>query len=71
MNIRTILKNASQVLFTDDEFFNKDVTGVKSLEDIKEIISIKGKLVRGDYYSNKVCYKLTGSYYSFTLTIIS
>lgn len=71
MNIRTLLKNADQVLLTDDEFFNKEMTGVTSLEDIKEILGIKGRLVKGDYYSNKVQYRLVNSDYDFTLTIIN
>ncbi|WAX14563.1 hypothetical protein ECO340P2_00021 [Escherichia phage ECO340P2] len=69
-NIRTLLKNASQVLFSDDEYFNKDITGVKSLKDVKDVIGIRGSLRKGDYYGNKVQYKLNQSY-DFTLTIIS
>lgn len=69
-NIRTLLKNASQVLFSDDEYFNKDITGVKSLKDVKDVIGIRGSLRKGDYYGNKVQYKLSSNY-DFTLTIIS
>lgn len=69
-NIRTLLKNASQVLFSDDEYFNKDITGVKSLKDVKDVIGIRGSLRKGDYYGNKVQYKLSNDY-DFTLTIIS
>lgn len=71
MNIRTLLKDATQVLLTDDEFFHKDMMGIKSLEDIKELLGIRGRLVKGDYYSNKIQYKLVNSDYSFTLTIIN
>ena len=69
-NIRTLLKNASQVLFSDDEYFNKDITGVKSLKDVKDVIGIRGSLRKGDTYGNKVQYKLD-QFYDFTLTIIS
>lgn len=70
MKINTLLKNASQVLFTDSEHFNKDITGVKSLSDIKDWFSIKGDLRKADFYSNNVEYKLVNSGYKFTLTII-
>lgn len=70
MNICTILKNSKQVLFTDSEYFNKDITGVKSLADIKDIFQIKGNLVKADFYSNKIQYKLKNSDYDFTLTIL-
>ncbi len=70
MKINTLLKNATQVLFTDDEYFNKDITGVKSLSDIKDLFSIKGNLRKADFYSNKVQYRLVNSSYDFTLTII-
>lgn len=70
MKINTLLKNASQVLFTDEEHFNKDITGVKSLSDIKEWFSMSGKLRKVDFYSNKIRYKLVKSDYEFTLTII-
>lgn len=70
MKINTLLKNASQVLFTDSEHFNKDITGVKSLSDIKDLFNIKGDLRKADFYSNKIQYKLSNSYYDFTLTLI-
>lgn len=70
MNIRTLLKNANQVLFTDSEYFNKDITGVKSLVDIKDRFQIKGTLTKKDVYSNKIQYKLVDSDYDFTLTIL-
>lgn len=69
-NIRTLLKNASQVLFSDDEYFNKDITGVKNLKDVKDVIGIRGSLRKGDIYGNKVQYKLSKDY-DFTLTIIN
>lgn len=70
MKINTLLKNANQVLFTDDEHFNKDITGVKSLSDIKDIFNIKGDLRKADFYSNQVHYRLVNSTYYFSLTII-
>ena len=69
-NIRTLLKNAKQVLFSDDEYFNKDITGVKNLKDVKDVIGIRGSLRKDDTYGNKVQYKLD-QFYDFTLTIIS
>lgn len=36
MNINQKLKTASQVLFTDDDYFNKDLTGVKTLKEVRE-----------------------------------
>lgn len=70
MKINSSLKNATQVLFTDSEHFNKDITGVKSLSDIKDWFGIKGNLRKADFYSNKIQYKLANSDYNFTLTII-
>lgn len=68
-NIRTMLKNANQVLFTDDEHFNKDVTGAKNLADIKSWLGIRGNLKKVGFYSNKVVYRLSDSY-NFTLTFL-
>lgn len=70
MKINTLLKNATTVLFTDCEHFNKDITGVKSLADIKSWFSIVGTLRKTAIYSNKIDYKLVGSDYRLTLTII-
>lgn len=69
-NIRTLLKNAKTVLFSDDEFFNKDITGVKNLVDIKDVMSIRGNLRKVGYFGNKVVYRLSDSY-NFTLTILN
>lgn len=68
-NIRTLLSNAKQVLFTDDEYFNKDITGVKNLQDVKDLIGIRGNVKRVGTFSNKVVYRLSSDY-NFTLTII-
>lgn len=70
-NIRTALKNAKRVLFTDSEYFNKDITGVRNIEDIKSMFQIKGNVYRKDDYGNQVLYKLADSDYDFTLTIIN
>ena len=70
-NIRYLLKQANIVLFTDSEYFNKDITGVKSLSDIKDRFQIKGNLKKVSFYSNKVAYKLINSDYEFTLTLIN
>ena len=35
-NIQSKLKNAKQVLFSDHEYFNKDITGVTSIKEVKE-----------------------------------
>ena len=70
-NIRYLLKQANIVLFTDSEYFNKDITGVKGLSDIKDRFQIKGNLKKVSFYSNKVAYKLINSDYEFTLTLIN
>ena len=70
-NIRYLLKQANIVLFTDSEHFNKDVTGVKNLSDIKDQFQIKGNLKKVSFYDNKVVYKLVNSDYVFTLTLIN
>ena len=68
-NIVSYLKSAKTVLFTDGEFFNKDVTGVKNLVDIKDMFCIHGNLKLINVFSNSFVYRLSDSY-SFTLTII-
>ena len=70
-NIRHLLKQANVVLFTDSEHFNKNVTGVKNLSDIKDQFQIKGDLKKVSFYSSKVVYKLINSDYEFTLTLIN
>lgn len=69
INIRTLLSNAKQVLFTDDEYFNKDITGVKNIQDVKDVIGIRGNVKRVGMFGNKVVYRLSSDY-NFTLTII-
>ena len=69
-NIVSHLKSAKTVLFTDDEFFNKNITGVKNLIDIKDIFCIKGNLKLISVFSNTFVYRLSNSY-NFTLTIIN
>lgn len=68
--IRKKLASAKTVLFCDDEFFNKNITGVKNLKDIKEWIHIKGRLVKCGEHGNRVEYKLSGSDYKFSLTFV-
>lgn len=68
-NIRTVLKNAKQVLFSDEEVLNKDITGVRNLKDIYDIFSIRMNMKRVGTFGNKVLYQ--NGDYNFTLTIIS
>lgn len=70
MNIQSMLKNANTVLFTDSDYFNKNITGVKNLKDIKDMFCIKGRLIKTDIYSNCICYKLSNSDYNFTLKFL-
>lgn len=69
-NITTVLKQAKTVLFTDDEYFNKDITGVKSLADIKDQFSIKGTLKKTGESGNEYRYQLVDSMYNFTIKCI-
>lgn len=69
-NIRTVLKNAKTVLFNDDEYFNKDVTGVQSLEDIKDLLSIRGRLVKVGEVGSRYEYRLQDSDYSFSIIVM-
>ena len=69
MDIRKHIRKSQTILFTDDEFFNREVTGVKNLSDIKDIIGIKGTLKKVGEYSNKLVYQLSSDY-NFTLTFI-
>lgn len=68
-NIRTVLKNAKQVLFSDEEYFNKDITGVKNIKDVKDVIGIRMDMRRVGTFGNMVLYK--NGDYNFTLTIIN
>ena len=71
MDIRILIKKSKTVLFTDDEFFNKNITGIRNLSDIKDLFQIKGNFKKITYCGNKVSYKLSNSNYSFTLTFIN
>lgn len=68
MRIECIIKG-KRVLFTDDEYFNLDITGVRNLVDIKDRFSIHGNLKRVGLFGNKIVYRLNDSY-NFTLTIL-
>jgi hypothetical protein len=67
MNIQSKIKQANQVLFCDSEVFNKDITGVKNLEDIKDLMQIKGRLYKVADVRNQTEYKLSDSTYKFSL----
>lgn len=69
-NIRTVLKNAKTVLFNDDEYFNKDITGVKNLVDIKDMFSIRGDLIKIGEVGSRHEYKLKGSDYKFSILVM-
>lgn len=69
-NIRTLLKNANTVLFSDSEYFNKEVTGVRNITDLKDQFSIRGKVYKTGEHGNAHEYKLAGSEYRFTLNIL-
>ena len=69
-NIRSLFKQARLVLFSDDEHFNRDITGVTSLSDIKSWMQIKGALVKTHEVGNRLHYKLRGSDYAFCLVFV-
>jgi hypothetical protein len=69
-NIRSMLNKARVVLFSDDEHFNKDITGVTSLSDIKSWFLIKGDLVKTCAVGNRLHYRLRGSNYAFCLVFV-
>lgn len=70
MSIRTVLRGAGRVLFTDSEHFNKDITGVTSLSDIKDWFCIRGRLRKSAEAGNRITYRLDNSAgYEFTLTV--
>jgi hypothetical protein len=69
-NIRSMLNKARVVLFSDDEHFNKDITGVTSLSDIKSWFLIKGDLVKTCAVGNRLHYRLRGSTYAFCLVFV-
>lgn len=68
-NIRTVLKNAKQVLFSDHDYFNKDITGVRNIKDVKSVMGIYGNMKRVGTFGDKVLYRAGD--YNFTLTIIN
>ena len=70
VNIRTLLRQSTVVLFNDDEHFNRNITGVKSLTDIKDRFQIKGSLIKTCAVGNRVHYRLIGSGYSFSLILL-
>ena len=69
-DVRHLLKQARTVLFSDDEHFNRDITGVKSLSDIKSWLQIKGRLVKTCAVGNRLHYRLRGSSYAFSLVFV-
>ena len=69
-NIRSLLSRARTVLFSDDEHFNRDITGVKSLSDIKSWLQIRGDLVKTHDVGNRLHYRLRGSAYAFCLVFV-
>ena len=69
-NITTALRTAKRVLFTDGEYMNRDITGVKTLDDVKDMFSIKGKLAKTGKNGNEYRYRLVDSSYSFVLKCI-
>ncbi len=70
VNIRRLLRQSNVVLFNDEEHFNIDITGAKSLEDIKERFKIKGSLIKTYAVGNQVDYRLNGSGYTFSLILL-
>ena len=70
VSIRRLLRQSTVVLFNDDEHFNRNITGVKSLTDIKELFQIKGSLIKTCAVGNRVHYRLKGSGYSFSLILL-
>lgn len=70
VNIRRLLRQSAVVLFNDDEHFNRNIAGVKSLEDIKDRFQIKGSLIKTCAVGNRVHYRLRGSGYSFSLILL-
>ena len=70
ISIRRVLRQSTVVLFNDDEHFNRDITGVKSLTDIKDWFQIKGPLIKTCAVGNRVHYRLKGSGYSFSLILL-
>lgn len=68
-NICTLLKNAKQVLFSDHEHLNKDITGVRNIKDVKNVMGIYCNMKRVGTFGDKVLYQAGD--YNFTLTIIN
>lgn len=68
-NICTVLKNAKQVLFSDHDHLNKDITGVRNIKDVKRVMGIYCNMKRVGTFGNKFLYQAGD--YNFTLTIIN
>ncbi|MDI1143585.1 hypothetical protein VWJ25_05705 [Escherichia coli O157] len=68
-NICTALKNAKQVLFSDHDHLNKDITGVRNIKDVKSVMGIYCNMKRVGTFGDKVLYQAGD--YNFTLTIIN
>ena len=68
-NICTVLKNAKQVLFSDHDHLNKDITGVRNIKDVKRVMGIYCNMKRVGTFGDKVLYQAGD--YNFTLTIIN
>lgn len=66
-NIISVLQESKRVLFTDSEYFNRDITGVKNMEDVKDMFSIRGTLKKIGECGNEFRYQLVDSSYRFTL----
>ncbi len=70
MKIRNLLKQSKSVLFCDSEHFNKEVKGIRHIEDLKDWMQIKGRVYKKQEYGNTVEYKLAGSGYTFSLSFV-
>lgn len=68
-NICTVLKNAKQVLFSDHDHLNKNITGVRNIKDVKSVMGIYCNMKRVGTFGDKVLYQAGD--YNFTLTIIN
>lgn len=71
VNIRRLLTSSKRVLFTDTDYFNRDITGCKSLADIKDLFTIRGNLKLLAEVGNTRVYGSGGRYgYNFTLKFL-
>ena len=69
-HFNTRSKESKGLLFIDSEVFNKELPAGTTLADIKDLFQIKGNLRKNADYGNSVEYKLTDSYYSFTIKFL-